>query len=215
MHILSFFLLGLSFGFGPCMSSCGPVLISYIAGRQKNVLKSLATYWIFSSGRISAYFILGLLFFFFGKLTAERLLTGLGPYVFIFGGVFIILVGILVALGKRIEFGFCAALYTRLLEKDKCSIFIFGLIIGLLPCAPLLAVFSSQGLIAKSWVSSILYMLSFGAGTALSPLVLLVVFAAWLPRISLRQKALLEKVFNLICGLILIFLGGQLAWRAF
>lgn len=215
MQILSFFLLGLSFGFGPCMSSCGPILISYIAGRQKNVLKSLSTYWLFSLGRIFAYLILGLLFFSFGKLMAERLLTGLAPYVFILGGAFIMVVGILLAAGKRIESGFCAGLYTGLLEKDKYSIFIFGLIIGLIPCAPLVAVFSSQGLLAKSWFSSLLYMFSFGAGTALSPLVLLVVFAAWLPRISLRQKALLGKVFNLICGLILAFMGGQLIWRVF
>ena len=215
MQILSFFLLGLSFGFGPCMSSCGPILISYVAGRQKNVLKSLSTYWIFSSGRIFAYLTLGLLFFSFGKLIAERLLTGLAPYVFIFGGAFIIVVGILLALGKRIESGLSTALYTRLLEKDRYSIFILGAIIGLLPCPPLIAVFSSQGLLAKSWFSSIVYMLSFGTGTALSPLVLLIVFAAWLPRISLRRKALMGKVFNFVCGLILIIMGGQLVWRAF
>ena len=50
--VITFFLLGLSFGSGPCLAACGPLLISYIAGTGKKFKDSVVTYLIFSSARI-------------------------------------------------------------------------------------------------------------------------------------------------------------------
>lgn len=210
MTIVSFFLLGLSFGFGPCLGSCGPLLISYIAGTEKNTLKSVITYILFSISRISAYFVTGILIFILGELITKNLFGNLSKYIFIFGGIFIIFVGILIVLGKKLEFGLCKFLSKNILEQDKKSIMFLGFIIGFLPCAPLFAVFSSAGLISKSLLSFLLYIASFSIGTFFSPLLVLVIFTGLLPRLLLNKSLIASRIFNAVCGLIMITLGIQL-----
>ncbi len=212
MTIASFFLLGLSFGFGPCLGSCGPLLISYIAGTEKNPFKSVITYMVFSLSRISAYFVIGLLFFFLGELIAGKLFGNLLRYIYILGGGFIILVGILMVLGKKMEFCFCKFLSKNVLERDKKSIMMFGFIIGFLPCAPLLAVFSSAGLMSKSLLLYLLYIASFGIGTFFSPLLVLAIFAGLIPRL-VNKDLIISRIFNVVCGLIMVILGVQLIAR--
>lgn len=122
--------------------------------------------------------------------------------------------GVFLALGKKIELPFWQPLYKNMLEHDKKNIVILGLIIGLLPCAPLLAVFSYIGLISHFWSSNLLYTLSFGAGTFLSPLILLVIIAGLIPRFLANIKASYSSIFNFICGLVIVFLGLNLIIRA-
>jgi thiol:disulfide interchange protein DsbD len=121
----------------------------------------------------------------------------------------------LMAFGKEWKLGFCQFLHRNLLEQDKKSIFAIGLIMGLLPCVPLLTLLSYIGLISKSWQDSILYSLTFGLGTALSPLILLVVLSGAISRLFTGKKQLYSQIFRLLCGLIIIFLGLQLIRRAF
>lgn len=206
--MISLFLLGLSFGSGPCLASCGPLLLTYIIGTKKNTPEGLVSYFIFSIARILAYFIFGVMIFYLGSFLTRRLLEDSARYIYILGGVFIIGVGTLMVLGKRMETGFCRFLEKNILEKDKKSIFAFGFIIGLLPCAPLLALFSYLGLISKSWIDAVIYLLFFGAGTLISPLLALVIFAGFLPRFFKSINA--GRALNFICGLIIIFLGIQL-----
>lgn len=136
-------------------------------------------------------------------------------YVVILGGIFIILVGLLMALGRRLEFGFWQFLQKRLLERDKKSIIILGLVIGLLPCAPLLAILSYVGLVSKSWIESLLYSFSFGIGTFVSPLIFLVILTSLIPKFLIKKKGIYIQIFNFICGLIIVYLGIQLIRRAF
>ena len=213
--IFSLFLLGLSFGSGPCLASCGPILISYVAGTEKNVLKSFISYILFSLARISVYLALGLLVFLLGRFVTERFLEGSSQYIFLLGGAFVICVGVLIVLGKRMDFGFCRFLHNHILEQNKKSVAMLGLIIGFLPCAPLLALFSYVGLISKSWVSVLLYIFSFGIGTFVSPLLVLVIFAGFIRRLLSHANAVYGRYFSFICGLIMIFLGIQLILRAF
>ncbi len=145
----------------------------------------------------------------------ERLLGGLYKYVLLLGGGFIIIIGLAMAFGKKLEFKFCQFLHKNLLERDGRSIFVVGLIIGLLPCAPLLSILSYVGLISRTWLSSLLYALSFGLGTFVSPLILLAILAGIIPRILLEKKAVYYPVFTIICGFTIIFLGIQLILRAF
>jgi sulfite exporter TauE/SafE len=213
--IISLFFSGLLFGSGPCIASCGPILISYVAGTKKNILKSLITYILFSSARIFVYLILSFLIFFLGRFALERLLGDFSKYVVILGGSFIILVGLLMALGKRLELEFCNVLGKNVLGQDKKITVALGLIIGLLPCAPLLAILSYVGLVSKSWMQSLLYSLSFGIGTFVSPLIFLVIFASLIPKFLIEKKGIYIQIFNFICGLIIIFFGLQLIKRAF
>jgi len=211
----SLFLTGLLFGSGPCVASCGPFLITYIAGTKKNIFKGITVYILFSSTRIFVYVGLSLAIFFLSRFAIERLLGGLYRYVLILGGGFIIIIGLFMAFGKRLELKFCQSWHKNLLEHDKKSVVAVGLIIGLLPCAPLLSLLSYVGIISRTWLSSLLYALSFGIGTFASPLILLTILAGIIPRIFLEKKAIYYSIFSFICGFTIIFLGIQLILRAF
>ena len=213
--IISLFLLGLSFGFGPCLASCGPILIPYVAANKKTAIKSLGVYILFSSGRIFVYLVLSVLVFFLGKFLTEKYLSDVSRYVLLLGGIFIIIIGLLTALGARLEYKSCWFLKRHLLEKDKKSTFTLGLIIGLLPCAPLLVLFSYIALVSRSWYSSLLYSFVFGLGTFISPLLILILLTGYLSSFLKNNKEIYERVFTLVCGLIIVFLGLQLVRKAF
>jgi len=217
MHkiIISLFLTGLLFGCGPCVASCGPFLVTYIAGAKKNIFKGIMVYILFSLARILVYIVLGLAVFFLSRFAVETLLGDLSRFILILGGAFIIIIGIFLVFGKNLELNFCQFLHKNILEHDKKSIFTAGLIIGLLPCAPLLSILSYVGLISRSWVYSLLYSLAFGIGTFVSPLILLAVVAGLIPRLFKDKAAIYYSIFSLICGLVIIFLGVQLILRAF
>jgi len=208
------FISGLLFGSGPCIATCGPILISYIAGTNKHFLKALGVYALFSLARITVYLLLAIVIFFFGKFSLERLLGDYFKLVVIIGGGFVVLVGLLTALGRRHEIKPFNFLYKNIVEQDKKSIVLLGIIMGILPCAPLLAILSYIGLVSKGWVISLVYALSFGLGTILSPLIILAGLSGLLPGFFVNKRARYSRIFSLICGLIIVVLGIQLISRA-
>jgi len=210
---LSFFLLGLSFGAGPCMASCGPILLSYIVGTGKDTEKSVVSYALFSISRVSVYLVLGVLVFWAGKFITENLVNTISKYVYIGGGIFVVLMGVLMISGNRIEWGVCSFLHKKLLHHDKKSVLLLGLVTGFAPCAPLLALFSYIALVSKSWVTSVIYALSFGIGTIISPLLLLAAFAGLIPSLLKGKSELFGRIFNVLCGVIIIILGLRLIFR--
>jgi sulfite exporter TauE/SafE len=209
----SLFISGVLFGWGPCLASCGPILISYVVGTNKDIFKGLKDYILFSIAKLLVYIVLALVIFIFGSFALERLLGKYSRYIFILGGGFIILTGLLIALGKRLEFKLCHILQRNIIDKDKQSVFILGLIIGFLPCGPLLAMLSYIGLISKSLVESLCYGLSFGLGTFLSPIVLLIMGVGLIPKFLITRQAAYSKIFSLVCGFIIIFFGMQLIMK--
>jgi len=213
--IISLFISGLLFGSGPCIASCGPILISYIVGTRKDLFKSLIAYILFSLTRILVYLILSLAIFFLGNLAMDRLLGNSFKYILIIGGVFIVSIGLLMILGKKLKWQSCHFLEKNILQYDKKSIVMLGLIMGLLPCAPLLAILSYIGLISKLWLTNLLYSFCFGIGTFLSPLILLTLLAGLFPRWLKDKKVVYERVFSFVGGLVIVFLGLQLIGRAF
>ena len=213
--ICSLFLLGLSFGSGACIASCGPLLITYLVGTEKNVTKSITSYILFSVARIAVYVILSLCVFLVGRFVIMRFVADILRYLVVAGGALIMVMGVLVAMGKEYKFALCGVLHKRLIEHDVKSILIMGLVIGLLPCAPLIALFSYVGLVSKTWAQSLVYSLSFGLGTAFSPLIFLAVFAGAMPKfLGARGQAVIRAV-RYICAAIIIILGTQLVWRGF
>jgi len=208
---VSLFILGLSFGSGPCLASCGPLLLSYIVGTQKKVSAGLLTYSLFSIARIAVYIALAILVFFSERIVLDSLLAGISRYIFILGGTFIILLGILIILGKS-DSKCCVLLKNKFLEHDKKSIILLGIITAILPCAPLIAMLSYLGLVSLEWRQSLLGALSFGVGVFISPLILLSalggLFRQWLKDREVR-------ILNYLCGIIIIVLGLQLLRRAF
>lgn len=159
--------------------------------------------------------VLGFLVFLLGNFALERLSDILSRYILISGGLFVVLIGVFTALGKKWEFGTWLFFHKKLIEQDKKSMITLGLIIGLLPCAPLLAVLSYIGLVSRFWFHSLLYSLFFGIGTFISPLILLIMFTGLIPKFITDKKIIYGRYFSFICGLIIVFLGLQLMWRAF
>jgi sulfite exporter TauE/SafE len=213
--LLNLFLSGLLFGSGPCIASCGPILISYIAGTKKNISNSLLVYLLFSLGRVFVYISFSILIYSAGVFFTERFLGNISKYTIGFGGLFIIVIGLFMILGKRLEFKSCRVLEKKFLEEDKKTIITLGLVAGLIPCAPLLAILSYIGLVSKTWMNSLLYSLSFGLGTLLSPLILLVLLAGLIPRWLKDKNSAYNHLFNIFCGIVIVILGVRLLIKAF
>lgn len=208
---LSFFILGLSFGFGPCLASCGPLLISYLAGTQKSAAKGILTYILFSAGRIFVYLVLGLSIFLFGSFITEHIPGGYSRYLYLAGGIFIVIIGLLVALGRDTKHNLCLRLNEILLKDDKKTVILMGLLAGILPCAPFISVISFIALAAKNWALSLFYSFAFGLGTVFSPLLALAALSGLIPAFLKNNRA--QRALNIACGLIICLLGLQLALK--
>ncbi len=217
MHkiFISLFFSGILFGSGLCLSSCGPILISYVSGSQKSAAAGMLAYAVFSLSRISVYLALSIFIFFAGRFAVENTVNEWHRHIAFLGGIFIIFIGILVAAGKHFEFTRINWLQKKLIQHDKKSLIMLGVIMGLAPCSPLLAVLSYIGLISKTWVESLAYALTFGAGTFLSPLLLLVALSGSINRFLIQKEDIYRRVFNAACGTIIIVFGIHLLVKRF
>ena len=209
--LLSLFLTGIFLSYGPCLLSCGPLLVSYITATKESALGGLKTYVIFSLTRLFVYVVFGLLVGFLGEWVLRRFFESpaLKILFFIFG-LFLLVVGILVALEKFSIGQKCHALIHRHLgSKDSKSVIIFGLIVSFAPCLPLMAVLGYIALVSDHWLKGVLYMSAFGLGTVISPLIVFSMAAGWLAKVLTRH----EKAFRILkvfCGLIIVYLGISL-----
>lgn len=218
--IWPFFLYGLFFGSGPCLASCGPILISYISGSGKNISQAMRSYLAFSLGRVLAYIFFSLAIFGLGNYAASRLLGEYFLPLRILGGSFVVLAGLLIIFDKAgglflipAKAAFARRLLDfikdGLLKNDLKALFFFGLITGLMPCSPLLALFSYIGFSQADWLSAGACGLFFGIGTTVSALMILALAAGALSPLIVKTK--LVNLFYRICGLILLVLGVRLA----
>ncbi|MFA5099970.1 MAG: sulfite exporter TauE/SafE family protein [Candidatus Omnitrophota bacterium] len=212
---ISLFLTGILFGAGPCLVSCGPVLMSYICGTNKKVRESLSAYTLFSVSRISVYIVLSLCVFFIGHSGLESFIAEYSNYLYILAGFFLILIGVYFVLGKRMEIKPFNLIYQNIIKGDTKNLVLLGIAYGLLPCAPFLGVLSYIGLVSKSWMQNITYAVSFGLGTFLSPLLIVSLAAGVVPGILKNKNGFIAKAVRIGSGIIALYMGGQLVWRAF
>jgi cytochrome c biogenesis protein CcdA len=205
--ILELFLSGILLGAGPCLLSCGPMFISYVAGTKKTILTGLLAYLLFSCTRIITYLFLSATFFWAGRFFTESLLAGVSRYLLMGLGGVLLLLGIIILFDvSGVHNRWCLFLSRHIIERDKKSLIALGLFAGLIPCGPFLAIISYIGLISKSLTSSVVYSLVFGLGTLLSPLILLVIFAGLLPKLQTHHSGY-YRFSRIISGGILIWLG--------
>jgi sulfite exporter TauE/SafE len=209
---LSLFFSGFLFGSGPCLASCGPFLISFIAGTNKNIFQAVVFYSLFSLSRIGVYLVLGVLIYFLGSVAQEYFFPG---YVSLFGGIFIALCGLFMILGKKIKLP-----RMILLNKffSRCRLenpLLFGLIYGLIPCVPFLSVLSYSALISRNWGQALFYTFCFGLGTFFSPLLAVSAFSGTLQSLLKGSRGKYLKALTVLCGLVIVFLGLQLARKGF
>jgi len=209
---ITLFVTGVFLGLGPCLVSCGPILISYIAASGKGYRQSLAAWFIFSSARIFIYCLLGGIAAIFGELFLRRTYSAyIAKYISITGGIFIIIIGITMLLGNRQNLRICSFLDKYFIKKDFKSVFIFGMIVAIVPCAPLIGIFSSIGLMSRSIAEGMLFSLFFGLGTLFSPLLFLAVAAGFIGQFLKDAKP--RAILNNICAIIITILGIFIIFR--
>lgn len=211
---LQIFGIGLSFGIiGPCFLLCTPVLITYVVGSKKTWGSAFKDVVIFLSGRLIAYMALGFLAGLSGAVLRQFTSLNTSSYFQPLAGAITILFAFIILLNRDNYECSCQVPYGRILNFG--GIFVFGLFIGLSPCAPLLALLFDIVLLSKSALSGMCYAFSFGLGTFLSGLITIGVLAGLLTRIPanlIRSKAL-NIIFKSACALLLIVLGLGLIFK--
>lgn len=208
---LQLFGIGLSFGVGgPCFLSCTPFFITYLAGKQLKWGQGLIEALIFLSGRLFAYLVLGYL----AGLSATLLKQFSGSSSILFlkplGGIIIITLGVLIFFIK--EPPFCGQRFAAHKAFTFGSLLILGFIMGVSPCAPLLALLFEITAISKTAFQGLLCALSFGLGTFISGFMVIAGLSGmitWFPE-KVQKSSLILLISRIICALLLILLGLSL-----
>jgi len=200
------FVSGLILGSGPCLSLCAPVLVSYTAIHKETLKDSFLSYLIFSSSKLLGYCILGVLCTFGVKIIASPLGAKYLNLIYLIIGCFIILIGITTIFYRGNSFNpLCSWIH----KGNIRNVGILGLLIGLAPCLPLLGILNYIVLISDSFFSAIGFCIVFGLGTIVSPLFLMVMLSGRFAE-ALSKNDKLKIIIRILCGGIIIFLGGKI-----
>ena len=216
---LQIFGIGFSFGLaGPCFLTCTPVLITYIAGSKRGPAEICIDIFTFLSGRLLAYVLLGALAGLSGAVLKKFTGSSLSLYFQPLAGAVTILFAIIIL--TKIKWG-DSFFIDKMPHKNGCphfyggkmlnfgGIFAFGFLIGVSPCAPLLALLFDIALMSRGLLDGIFYAFFFGLGTFLSGLITVGVIAGLLTRVpaAFVRSKIANVIFKLACAALLIALG--------
>ena len=201
------FITGITLSWGPCLSFCTPLLLPYIAATQKGWFSGLKATLAFSLARIASYALLSL----FSALLGQSLLrtfyeSNVRLVIYILASFFILLLGMIILIGKYPRPHICQFLSKQVGSESLKGMVLLGMFVGIMPCMPLLGVLTYIAFTSQNILEGVGLGLIFGLGTLISPLILFGPFASVISSL-LFKKPLVYKIFNRICGLILIYLG--------
>lgn len=202
---MELFIIGITVSLGPCFAFCGPVILPYIAATRRGWKEGLKATLIFLFSRLVAYIILGLLAGLLGRL----LILWLRQFeylIFLIGGILILIIGLMIIFGKESHPLLCQFLSRQVVDNNIKGPMLLGLIVGILPCLPILAVLSYIALKSQNLWQGAFYGFSFGMGKFISPLIPLGVLASSLPKVLIKNQRI-YNFFNRLCGFILFFIG--------
>ncbi len=195
------FTLGLA---GPCLFACVPAVSAYVSGTKKTPREIFPDILVFLSGRLIATLFWGVVAGFSAKIlngflsspSAELLVRRLG-------GALIILLAVFVFLGKVSVCGVKAS------KIASGGIFLLGVLIGLAPCPPFIALFTEITLISKSVASAVLLSFSFGLGLFVSGLIAISVVSGFLTAASAKifVSPISRRIFRYVCALLVALIG--------
>lgn len=207
-----------------CVSMCGPMVASYAVkdAEEGSLAKRLIPNFAYQGAKIFSYMLVGLIL---GAIGSAFNLDAIRPYVMLGAGVFMIVLG----LGMTGKFPWAARLSPappKFLIKALSSTrrkaaadaaenrsslgtpITFGLLTGLMPCAPLMAA-QLNAAAAGSAVSGAIGMFAFGIGTA--PLMLgFGAVSTMLPRRTKERAMALLAVVVIVFGLVYLNRGAML-----
>ena len=206
-NALRLLIAGFTFGWGPCLTYTAPLLLPYIGGTKRNWQGGLKVGLVFSIGRLLALAALGGLATVAFSFINQFFPPHKSGWLYLVSAIFMITIGILIILGK----GFKIGIGKSILDKGTTSIFLFGFLMGIAPCVPYVAILTYIACVAENTIlSGILYAAVFAAGTAIAPIVLGTLMGI-IPAKLFKSTKLL-KVFQIICGMLLILFGFQLTY---
>lgn len=209
------FIIGVAASFGPCLLFCSPVILPYIAATKRGWKEGLVAILAFSFARLVAYCLLGLLAGLFGGLLT-RWLHQFDYLIFLGGGIFILLLGLLIISGKEYHHHLCQVLRRYTVDSSIKGSIMLGLVVGILPCLPFLGVLAFIALKTQNLWQGAFYGLAFGIGKLISPLIPFGVLASVLPA-GLIKNYRIYSFFSRLCGFILFLIGVNLIvsklWR--
>jgi sulfite exporter TauE/SafE len=208
MEVLKLLAAGIGMGWGPCLALSGPILLPYIAATKGGWREGLRASAAFSLGRLLALAILGGL----ANVAFASVNRFFPPhrsgYLYLIMAVFVVLMGALIVLGKGFRVPFYRILREHIVERGAASMLGLGFLIGISPCATLVAILTYIACTATNVLDGIVYALSFGVGTVV-PLIILGPLVGFFPERTFKSTTPL-RVFRAICGAILILFGLQL-----
>ncbi|MEP7237533.1 MAG: sulfite exporter TauE/SafE family protein [Ferruginibacter sp.] len=174
-----------------CVGMCGPLALALPLSNNSFIAKFSGAF-IYNAGRIVTYSVFGLIFGLIGQTAS---LFGFQQWLSIVTGALILL---FIVIPKKYKFSNSASKYTNAFfaklrlelgrlftQKNNASLFVIGLLNGLLPCG--LVYMAVAGAIAAGDIGrSILFMAAFGLGTL--PVMWSIAFFGNYVGVSLRQK---------------------------
>jgi hypothetical protein len=211
MEIISAITFGLITGFH-CIGMCGPIAISLPLINQSWFSRTTSAL-LYNFGRTVTYSAMGAVF---GLLGKGFQLFGILQWVSIATGIIMILT-VLFPLLFRKHFqaegivskwtsGLKSAFRKMFLKRSYSSLFVIGLINGLLPCGPVYMMAMAGAAVTGSVTGGAIYMLAFGLGTI--PMMLSLSLFGNI--ISTRFRNTIRKVipvFIVILGILFILRG--------
>jgi sulfite exporter TauE/SafE len=199
------FLYGLVF----CTSACLPFVASYIAGVGAGFRKGMAITFVFNSGRIVAYALIGAAIGVFRLVIGGPYVSALSQYSSLAFGVVSIVIGASILLKSRSSGCDCpgdqlkkTSARGKMIGGFDVGAFTLGLSRGLVICTPLMALLVYAATFASP-VDSVALAVLFGVGTAISPILLLGGATGWL----LNKAPLFRKWISIFGAGVLIVLG--------
>ena len=211
--LIAAFILGITYS-PHCAGMCGPIALAFPLQNNKSFFKFIAIF-LYSTGRILTYGLMGLIFGFFGQGIQ---LAGLQQYLSVFLGVMIILIAIfpqlykgnniisrsISGIGNKISFRFSKLMGL----SNPLTYFIIGLLNGLLPCGLVYMALAGSLLTANPF-EGFLYMLFFGLGTV--PILALIIYFKTGVQVLFQKK--LRKiipVLTILIGILFVLRGLDL-----
>ena len=205
---LQIFGIGFSFGIaGPCLLVCTPIIVAYTAASHRGWGQTLSHIFVFLTGRLFAYLVLGYLAGLSGAVLRHFTDSNLSIFFKPLGGAVSIAFGIILLTYK--EHADCPYAKFNKSVYGIASFFLLGFSIGAVPCAPLVAILFNIVLLSKCAVDGLTYAFSFGMGTLLSGMIAISAFTGivkWIPAKLLKSKTG-DLIFRVICAALLILFG--------
>ncbi|MFN3966350.1 MAG: sulfite exporter TauE/SafE family protein [Endomicrobiia bacterium] len=214
---IKLFIAGITLGNGPCLFICLPIVLPYIVTSFKPQGKNNPSPFygfnlilLFSFSRLFSYSILGFFSVSFYKFI-QTTVVSTQNYLQLILGILIVFIGVFYLISEKISLAnpVCSFIQKKFVNKNKLNMLLFGLLIGLSPCAPLLAILAYIAAMAKNSLTGLIAGFSFGLGTLITPLIPVSTFAGFITD-NLKKNPVLFTLVRVLSAFLLIYFGFRL-----